>query len=471
MSLEFKTNIPPIGAMLILGRSSHLRRQTAPVSVPSVLGCLLAVFLIFQTTAAKAVSLLRDPDIEYALQQVAKPILNAAGLGNSVRILVVNDSSLNAFVVDNRHIFIHSGLLMRLETVDMLQAVIAHEAAHISNGHLARRYQNLGNAKSVAGLGVALSILAAAAGSGEAAAGLALGVTNSAQRVFFAHTRAEEASADKSALQYMVRAGTDTQGMVDVFDLFRGQELLKQGRQDPYVRTHPLTRDRLRNAKAAAQAYAGKAVADNSTEYWFGRAQGKLSAFLRGPKWTKRTLKNSPSEDVRLMREAVMYHRSSQTAKAVATLDRAIAIRPRDPYFYELRGQFLIENRQAAAAVKSYKRCVDLAPRNALCLGSYGRALLAAGQKTSALRALEKARSLDFRDGRILRDLASAYAQTGNPGMAAVASAERYALQGRMKDAGIQAKRGAGLLAEGSSGWRRAQDIILAAKRAEKKKR
>lgn len=440
--------------------------------LPTWTALAFALLLMISALPAKAVSLLRDPDIEYSLQQVAKPILNVAGLGNSIKILVVNDSSLNAFVLDNKHIFIHAGLLMRMDNADMLRAVIAHEAAHIANGHLARRHQNIGNARTVAGLGVALSALAAAAtGNSELAAGVAAGVTSSASRVFLSHTRAEEASADKSAIQYLVRSGTDTQGMVQVFDLFSGQELLRPERQDPYTRTHPLTRDRLRNAKAAATAYAGKAKDDTSADYWFHRAKGKLTAFMRSPKWTKRTLKESPSEDIRLMREAVMHHRQSNSSKAIATLNRAIAKRPNDPYFYELRGQFQIESRQVGAAVSSYKACVDRARNNALCQGGYGRALLAAGQTKSALRALEKARNLDFRDGRILRDLASAYATNGNAGMASVASAERYALQGRLKDAGIQAKRAAGLLPEGSSGWRRAQDIILAAKRAEKKKR
>jgi len=436
-----------------------------------MLGLSLSLIFVLQAVPAKAVSLLRDPDIEYSLQQVAKPILNAAGLGNSVRILVVNDSALNAFVIDNKHIFINSGLLMRFNNANMLQAVIAHEAAHIANGHLARRHQNIGNARTVAGLGLALSALAAAAsGNGELAGGVALGVNSSAQRVFLSHTRAEEASADKSALQYMARAGADTQGAVEVFEIFEGQELLSSGRQDPYARSHPLSRDRLRNAKAAAQAYSDKVRPDASREYWFGRAKGKLTAFIRPPKWTKRTLKTSPSEDVRWMREAILLHRQSRTDKAIATLDKAIARRPNDPFYHELRGQFLIESRQASAAARSYKRCVDLAPRNALCLGSYGRALLAAGQTKAALRTLEKARGIDFRDGRILRDLAVAYAKSGNPGMAAVASAERYALQGRMKDAGIQAKRATALLPEGSSGWRRAQDITLAARRAAKKK-
>ena len=69
----------------------------------------------------------------------------------------------------------------------------------------------------------------------------------------------------------------------------------------------------------------------------------------------------------------------------------------------------------------------------------------------------------------MLRDLGSAYAQTGQDGMAALATAERYALQGRLKDAEVHAKRASGLLPRGSGGWRRAEDIVGAARRAEKK--
>lgn len=432
---------------------------------------LASLFLVMIAKPLKAVTLIRDPDIEYSLAQLAAPILSAAGLGNSVRVLIVDDSQLNAFVVDNNHIFIHSGLILRTTNAAMLQAVIAHEAAHIANGHITRRMQNLGTARTAAGLGTILAAVAgAASGNAELGAGLALGLNSSVQRQFFSHTRAEEASADKSALRYMATARVNTRGTVEVLELFEGQELLNTSRQDPYVRTHPLTRDRIRAAKAGAEAYADRVDENATAEYWFGRAKGKLSAFMRPPKWTKRTLKDSPSKDVRLMREAVMYHRQSNKAKAISSIDAAIALRPRDPYLYELKGQILIESRDLNGALAAYKRAAELAPRNALCLGGYGRALLAVKRHNEARKVLEKARSIDFRDARILRDLGAVYAALGNKGMAAVASAERYALQGRMKDAGIQAKRAVGLLPEGSPGWRRADDILLAANRAAKKR-
>ncbi|CAN0588541.1 unnamed protein product, partial [Ectocarpus sp. 12 AP-2014] len=181
----------------------------------------------------------------------------AAGLNPSrVQVLIVDDSALNAFVVDNQTIFLNYGLIQRLDDPRALQAVIAHEAAHISNGHIARRMANLKSARTASGLGLALALAAAAAGAGgDAAAGLAFGTSSSALRSFLSHTRAEEASADQSAARYMRSAGVNPQGLVDLHELFRGQEALSATRQDPYMRTHPLTSDRIRAAKAYVAAY------------------------------------------------------------------------------------------------------------------------------------------------------------------------------------------------------------------------
>ena len=96
----------------------------------------LALTFALAPMIAAAQTLVRDAEIEYALQQVAQPILQAAGLPSSTRIFVILDSSLNAFVVDNKSIFFHSGLLLKLDSPAKVQAVIAHEAAHIANGHI-----------------------------------------------------------------------------------------------------------------------------------------------------------------------------------------------------------------------------------------------------------------------------------------------------------------------------------------------
>ena len=414
-------------------------------------------------------NLIRDAEIEYALRKLANPILNAAGLNaGQIKILIINDSSLNAFVVDNRHIFIHSGLVLKLKTPEQLQAVIAHETAHIANGHISRRIANIGTAKTAAGLGLLLAAAAAVAGNGQAAAGIALGTQHSAKRVFLSHTRSEEASADQSGARYMARAGIDPAAMIAVLDIFRGQETLSMSRIDPYALTHPLSRARLRAVKGYAAAYKPQGKPEPNTAYWYARARGKLGAFIRHSKWGLREAKKTKFSDVATMMRAVAYYRHPNLKKALREINALIKARPKDAYAHELKGQILLESRQAAAGAKAYAKAVSLAPHEPLILAGYGRALLAQKNYKKALAVLRKAASRDKFNPRLMRDLAMAYAKLGNNGMASLATAERYAMIGRLKDAGIHAKRASGLLPRGSAGWNRAADVLRAAKIADK---
>ncbi len=437
---------------------------------------ILAALIILGLTLAapaRAVTLLRDPDIEHALRNLAAPVLRAAGLSpERMNILIIDAPSLNAFVVDSDSIFVHSGLVLRMETPAMLQSVIAHEAAHIANGHLMRRPIHLRDARNAAMLGTILGAVAGVAtGNAELGAGTAIGLQGASMRGFFAHTRAEESAADESGMRFMHRAGIDPRGAAQVMDLFAGQESLSLTRQDAYARTHPLSRDRVRRIRALAEAQGGRVEPDREADYWFARAKGKLSAFQRDPKWTLARAGEYGFEDVRLMREAIAHHRQADLRRALAAIDAAIAQRPDDAYYHELRGQILMEGRQIKPAVAAYARATNLDPRNALILGAYGRALLADGQVREAAKFLESARARDGRDFRVLRDLAQAEAQLGNNGMASVLTAERYAMAGRLGDAKIHAERASGLLPQGSPGWRRAQDVLHAAQSAEKRRK
>ena len=435
--------------------------------VPSIAALLTFLLLAMP---AHAISLLRDADMEHALKQIAAPVLRAAGLNpNRVKILVVDEGTLNAFVVSNDAIFVHYGLINKMKSAAMLQGIIAHEAAHIANGHIARRLGNLSNSRTIAGLGIALAAAAAAAGNNKAAGGIALGATTSAQRAFLSHTRAEEASADQSGVRYMKAAGASPQGLLDALNIFAGQETLSVGRQDPYMRSHPLSRDRVRAVAGYVASY-GDLPEDPTAEYWFARLQGKITAYTRAPNWTLRRLKTESYSDVRLLREAIAQHKNSKTQKALRAIDSVIRAKPNDPFYRDQKGQILLETRNFKAAANAYAGAVQRAPNDPLILSGYGRALLASGQVNKALGVLEKSRRQDFRDGSMLRDLATAYAKSGQNGMAALITAERYALGGRLKDAGIHAQRASGLLARGSGPWQRAQDVLIASQRAAKRK-
>jgi len=425
---------------------------------------------------ARSLSIIRDPDIEHALARLARPLIEAAGLNPArVRIVVLNDDRMNAFVADDRHIFLNSGMILRMDRAAEVQAVIAHELAHIANGHLTSRAGAFRSANTASGLAIGLAIAAAAAGADATAAGtVAIGATGAANRNALAHSRAEEASADASALRYLSTSGIDPGAMADVLLRFRGQEALIPSQQDPYIRSHPLTRDRIRNAEGYAAAKGGATKDTGEDDYWFARAQGKLSAFLRNPKWTLRRVNANDRSDVALMRRAVAYHLQSDQARALQNIDALAAKRPNDPFVHDLRGQILLESRNFDAAIAAYRRAANLSPKNALILASYGRALLTRDTRSAtaeALKVLTASRDRDNANPRMLRDLAVAYARSGQNGMASLVTAERYAMTGQFQDAAVHANRASGLLPQGSPGWRRAEDILRIAQQTESRRR
>lgn len=425
---------------------------------------ILSFILIFMPLAAQARTLIRDADIEQSLARVAQPILQAAGLPGSTKIYVIADTELNAFVVNTQAIFIHSGLLTRFSTAAPIQAVIAHEAAHIANGHISSRAGHLGAANTAAQLGLVLAAIAGASGNASAGVGLALGTSSAATRQFFAHTRAEEASADQSALRYMAAAGVPPSAALEVFNLFRGQEALSPTHQDVYVRTHPLTRDRMRAIEAYAAVLSVKPADTTVVDYWYARAIGKLSAFTNAPSWTLRRV-GSAKDEVSTLRRAIAYHRQPAPERALAEIDQLITMRPNDGYYQELKGQILLESRQFPQAVTAYRRAVALEPREPLIQAGLGRALLAVDSQASnqeALRVLDRARARDPINPILLRDLALAHARAGQNGLASVTTAERYAVIGRVNDARIHAERAVNILPRGSSGWLRAEDVLAA---------
>ncbi|MCY4243063.1 MAG: M48 family metalloprotease [Rhodobacter sp.] len=432
---------------------------------------LLVSAFVSLAAPAHAITILRDPDIENALKQLSLPLIRAAGLSqDQITLLVVRDSSLNAFVFDSAHVFIHSGLILKMKSARELQAVVAHELAHIANGHIPRRLSNLRSAGGATRIGFLMALaIGAATGNAEAAAGVAAGSASSAQRVFFGHTRAEEASADQAALRYLSQAGVDPNAMATLLQRFLGQEALSAAHQDPYVRTHPPTRERIRAVNGYVAAYGGINTAPTQANRWFARAQAKLGAFIHAPSDTLRAVAGDDNSDLAVMRRAIAYHRLPDRSKALAEV-RTLAERSSDdPYIQELRGQLLLEAGETEAAVRAYARAASLKPDNALILAGHGRALLALDTRDSlaqALKLLERAYSRDGQDPRLMRDLAIAYARNGQKGMASVATAERFALVGELGSAAIHATRALELLPKGSPGWNRAQDVLSAARSA-----
>lgn len=447
------------------GREPIFRRPILASIAAMALGAAIAL-----PGPAAALSLIRDAEIERTLSRVAAPILRAAGLRPaSVDIYIVNDREMNAFTAGGETIFLHAGMITRLETVDQLRSVIAHEAGHIAGGHVARRDAALGGARGISALGMIGAVAATLGGAPQAGMMIGAGSQHAAQRAALSHSRAEEAAADQAGLDYMAASGADPAAALEVLRLFRGQEALLGNNQNAYARTHPLFSERARLIEDRVARLPRGEGPSAAEVYWHRRMVAKFNAFLLNPRDTLRATPDSDTSEFAALSRAIAYHRLPDPARALAQVDALIAARPDDPFYHELKGQFLLEIGQAAAAAASYRQAVALAPDEPLILGALGRALLnidGGAAVREAREVLEQAARLDRADTGILRDLALARARSGDEGLAALATAERYALQGRFPDALRNAERAAAMLPQGSPGWQQAQDVISSARRA-----
>jgi predicted Zn-dependent protease len=434
------------------------------IAVALIAAALALPALVLPGTAS-ALALVRDAEIERTLNRMAAPIFQAAGIDPStVEIFLVNDRSLNAFVAGGRRVFLNTGLMIELETPEELLGVIAHETGHIAGGHEARRAITLRNAQGPALIGLLAGIAAGAAGGGEAAAAIAGGTQGILGRTLLSHSRSEEASADQAALSYLERARINPEGLQDVLERFRGQEVLAVGNLDPYVLTHPLSTERMSLIERRVGELSGRAWPDDAErDYWHKRLRAKLTGFLQDPARVLAEVERAPETEFTLYEKAIALHRLPDPDRAVAAADQLIAMRPNDPYYLELKGQILAESGRAAQAVPAYRKAAQLAPNEPLLKAGLGRALLQTddpGANAEALAVLQEARREDLADASALRDLATAYDRAGNPGMATLATAERYALIGDLNSAVSLAQRAVGILPQGSPGWLRAQDIL-----------
>ena len=421
--------------------------------------------------AANQLSLIRDAEIENTIHEFAAPLLQAADLDASeFKVHLVKDASLNAFVSHGMNLFIHTGLLMKAEDPSEVIGVMAHEIGHITGGHIILREQQLEATQKNLWLAYAMGAAAAlATGRGDAFAGVAMGVQSGMVENLMAFSRSEESQADQAGLEYLDDTGISASGLLKFMRILENQELLVSARQDPYLRTHPLTRDRIafiENHVKTSPIPPGTLPKTWALQY--ERVRAKLFGFLEPP---PRTLQRYPESDTSIPARygrAIALYRQADTDKAVAMIDALIRDRPHDPYFLELKGQVLFEAGDAEMAIPPYREAVELLPHAAPLQLGLARALIAHGEP-SELKEAEHALEQTLRDepdgASYWKQLAIARGRNGEEATASYAMAE-YALRtGRNSEAKFHAGKAIQTLPNGSPARLRAEDIKAEAER------
>lgn len=438
----------------------------------SLLAIQGAVFVSAKETKRRGPNLIRDAEIEGLLRLYSRPIFKAAGINPaSVKVYVIADPSINAFVAGGQRVFIHTGLITRASSPNEVIGVIAHETGHIAGGHLARMNSEMQNAsvESIVGIlvGAAAMVGGVMAGNVEAAQagqGVILGSQSLAQRGFLQYQRGMESTADQSALKYLAATGQSAKGMLTLFNTLANESLVSLNKADPYVFSHPMPFDRIRALEVAAKAspYFDKPE-DPGLVLRFELAKAKLAGFMDSP---QAVFQHYPSSDKSLQsryaRSIAMFRRGD-IKNAIPVIDSLTSELPQDPYFWELKAQAYLENGDPASGIPAIKKARSLLKDNGLLEVLNAQILVSTENPKyadEALLLLRKAKRSEPDMPDIYKFMARAYALKNDVPRAELATAEFAAATGDQGLAAEKATAAQKYFKKGSPEWLRASDLL-----------
>jgi predicted Zn-dependent protease len=410
-----------------------------------------------------------DAETEALIADYLRPIVRAAGQ-QMPKIQLINNQAFNAFVTTGHRLFVNTGTIIQTKTPNELIGVLAHETGHIAHNDVARMQQAIDDTKtaillaSLLGVGAGVAgALAGAEGASAAGAGIVSGSTSIGMRSLLRYQREQEAAADRSAVDYLNKTGQSGAGMLNVLERLASDNLLIASQANPYLQSHPLPRERIAALEQLVRSSPNLSKGDvPGLQQRHDLVRAKLAAFTLPPLQVARLYPISDQSLAAKYGRAIMTYRSGKVSDALVQIDALIKAAPNDPYFWELKGQALLETSKAAQAVDPLRKAVALAPNANLIKVLLGQALVAVGGKANANEAVRLlsaavANYPDLPGG--YHALARAYAMTDNVPMAQLATAQGLFIEGDIKGAQIQAIRAQAKLKTGSPAWLRADDI------------
>jgi predicted Zn-dependent protease len=461
--------------------SSMLSKKTTVLTAVIVAAALALAPVLPPMTPASAgdenrgPNVLRDTESEALLREYTRPILRVAGLEKqNIQIVIINDPTFNAFVADGHRIFVNYGAIMQSETPNQLIGVLAHETGHLAGGHLAKMHSELARAQTQMIIAMLLGVGAVAAGaakggnSGLADAGAATiaGPQEMIRRSLLSYQRQQEEQADRAGVNFLNQTGQSPKGMYDTFKRLTNDTLFAAHGADPYLQSHPMPAERVAALEGIARPspyWDKKDPPELQLRHEMMRA--KISGFMERQETIYRRYPLSNTSLPARYARAITTYLHGNLPDALTQIDGLIAAQPNNPYFYELRGQALLESGKPTEAIAPLHKALALSNNAPLIEMLLGEALVATNNKVYTDEAITILRAAVTREteaplGYI--QLAMAYGHKGDYAEADLASAQAAYLRGDSKTARDLASRAKTRFAVGTPGWVKADDIVSA---------
>ena len=424
----------------------------------------------------KGPPVLRDTESEQLLREYTRPILRAAGLEKqNIQIVIINDSSFNAFVADGHRIFVNYGAIMQSETPNQIIGVLAHETGHLAGGHLAKMREQMAQAQTQ--MIIAMLLGAGAMVAGSQGGGGNSGLANAGAAMFSApgeiirrnllsYVRQQEENADKAGVKFLNATGQSSRGMYETFKRFTDESLFAARGTDPYVQSHPMPSQRVAALEELARSspYWDKKD-DPALQMRHDMVRAKISAFMERQETVYRRYPMSNNSLPARYAHAITTYLHGDLRSALTQIDALIQQQPNNPYFHEVRGQALLEGGKPQEAIAPLRRAVQLSNNSPLIEMMLGQALVATNNNAYTDEAINILRAAVARETEAplgYMQLAMAYGRKGDYAQADLASAQAAFLRGDNKTARDLASRAKTRFAIGTPGWVKADDIVSA---------
>jgi predicted Zn-dependent protease len=453
-----------------------LRQKTKKVTVVITAIALTLAPISALAQEEKGLAILRDTETEQLLRDYTRPILRVAGLEKqNIQVTIINQNAFNAFVADGRRIFVNHGALLQSETPNQIIGVLAHETGHLAGGHLARLREQLAQAQTQMIIAMLLGVgaLAAGAKSNNSSGGLtnagAAAISapqNMILRSLLSYQRQQEESADRAGVKFLTATSQSAKGMYETFKRFTNDSLFAAHGADPYFQSHPMPAERVAALEELARSspYWDKKD-DPALQLRHDMMRAKIAAFMERQDTVYRRYPLSNDSLPARYAHAIATYLHGDLRNALAQIDALILVQPNNPYFYELRGQALLEGGKPAEAVVPLRKAVHLSNNAPLIEMLLGQALVASDNKAYTEEAITILRAAVTREAEApigYTQLAMAFGRKGDLAEADLASAQAAFLRGDNKTARDLASRAKTRFAVGTPGWVKADDIVSA---------
>jgi len=378
---------------------------------------------------------LDDPEIESYLNQLGYKLVSVSTRNQrEFNFFVVSDPSINAFAMPGGNIGVHTGLLLAAQSESELASVVAHEIAHVTQDHIARMVAAQSQSQWPTMAALALALLAARSNPNVASAAIASTQAYSIQNQLN-YSRDYEREADRLGYEMLTRGGYDPRGMSGFFNRLQRANRFYDSSAPAYLRTHPLTTDRIADMQARSEATPYQQVED-SLDFQLVRA--RLRAQEDSPHDAVLAARNALKEKRYSSETAARYGlvtallRANQFREAETEVGNLLSAKQVHPMIQQLAARTALAAGNPALALQRYQAGSAAHPGyRPLQLGHID-ALLTANRSKEALEQVDRQLELYPLDRRLWRLAAQTHAQLGHRLLSHRAQAEAAALSGNL---------------------------------------